>query len=448
MARLNSALLLLGGAALAASCAISGASIDPSLDNLGATGGAAGKTNPAGGASGKGQASAGDSGASNDTGGEPARGGTSGAPGAGTGGEPMTSAGTAGSPAGGGGMTAGSGGTAGGGTAGSGGTSGATGEVTCPATVVGHCEAGVAYPTYTGYTLALVEDFPVALDLDNDPIFTWSDGIPQDGQTAFRKASLTFNGGRMLITASNDCTGTAKCIAPHSSYADAISGMPDPVSEGAAAVWSGELRSKYDNYRYGRYEMKAKGPVPNPGQESTDSFAGNALFSLFVFRTPRNLIWNEIDFELEPYQHSKVSGNTINATNAVSYPAANASAWSVAGPGAYKVSDEHVYAFSWTPTAINWYVDGTLVKTYSGSGPPIPTASAKIMMNMWVFGSSAAFGDPANNHYPFSASVDYFHFYSWDTDGTYPCKPAPACLPMADKLAVSQNNSTEVNYGL
>ena len=121
-------------------------------------------------------------------------------------------------------------GTAGTGTAGgsAGGTSSGA-EGPCPAGVVGHCDAGAtaaSYPTYPGVTLALVEDFPAPIDLDNDPIFTWSDGTPANGQTRFRKEQITFTNGKMVITAQNPpgcpvSTGnpngngaTAACIPP------------------------------------------------------------------------------------------------------------------------------------------------------------------------------------------------------------------------------------------
>ncbi len=455
MARLNYALLLLGGSAFAVSCAISGSTIDPSLD-VRTSGGAAGKVDSAaghgnGGASGKGQATAGDSG-SNDTAGTTSSGGTGGSAdeagnGPGTGGAAQPVGGNGG--VAGAATTAGSGGTAGA-AAGGAGTGGASGEVQCPPNVNGHCEAGVTYQGYTGYTLNLVEDFPVALNLDTDPIFTWSDGIALDSQTAFRKDNITFSGGKMIITASNDCpVGTPKCIAPHSSYAVSTSTSPgNEASVPAMSVWSGELRSKYNNYRYGRYEMKAKGPVANPGFETVDAQAGNYLFNLFVYRTPRNVTWNEVDFGLRAYQHAKVAGGIPNSTsNVLNYTGGNS--WSAAGPGVYQVTDEHVYAFTWTSTSVDWYVDGNNVQSYAyqGAQPTIPALSGKIMLNLWVFGDASAFGDPANNKYPFHGEIDYFHFYSWDADGTYPCKPAPACLATADKLASAQNNPNEVNYG-
>src|SRR5919109_788665 len=73
--------------------------------------------------------------------------------------------------------TGGSGNPDGGGTGGAGMDGGGTGGMVmgCPAGVRGHCSSAT-YPTHPGFTLALVEDFDQPLDLDNDPIWTYSDG--------------------------------------------------------------------------------------------------------------------------------------------------------------------------------------------------------------------------------------------------------------------------------
>lgn len=323
----------------------------------------------------------------------------------------------------------------------------------CPEGVLGHCKAGEQYPTYEGYTLALVEEFDAPLDLNNDPIWTWSDGSPADGQTGFREEQIKFEGGYMTLTAEMPpgCTptnGNPECIAPRMSYGEA-KGPNAQDQVGAMGVWSGELRSKYNNYRYGRYEAKFAPPVANAAGKDGVGTAGNYLSTLFVFRTPKNIVWNEIDIELEPHQGpTKIFGNIINATGAFGYPAGNAAPWDVTGPGAFNMYDEHVYAFNWTPTKVEWFVDGQLIREFTGTGAvPIPDKSTKIMMNLWIFASSAAFGNPAQNQYPFTAKYDWFRFYKLNTETTYPCSPTPACLPADDKTQSSQNNPKEMNYG-
>ncbi len=349
-------------------------------------------------------------------------------------------------------------GSTGSGTAGSstGGTSG-SGEGPCPTGVVGHCDAGAtaaSYPTYPGVTLALVEDFPAPLDLDNDPIFTWSDGSPANGQTRFRKEQITFSNGKMVLTAENPAgcpvsTGnpngngkTAACIPPGTSYAEPAKGMNTGATYGMG-VWSGEFRTKYNNYRYGRYEAKFHAPTANP-----DITMGDFLSTMFVFRTPKWSTWNELDFELEPTISTSVAGNAINVAGRTDYPEDANDAWvsTMNLPAGYKNVDEHVYAIDWEPTAVNWYVDGQVVQTFTGKqNDPVPTLSAKIMMNLWVFDGNA-FGLGQNNKYPFTAEYEYFRYYKSAQETTYPCSPTPSCLSAAD-LADSQNNPSEMNYG-
>ncbi len=232
--------------------------------------------------------------------------------------------------------------------------------------VVGHCDANATYPTYPGYTLNLVEDFPAPIDLDNDPILTWSDGSPVDGQTRFRKEQISFASGKMIITAQppDGCapqTGNAQCIDGGISYAEPAPNMSTGMV-GKMGIWSGEVRTKYNNYRYGRYEAKYHAPANT----------GGFLSTLFVFRTPKWTIWNEIDNELEPSIPTSVAGNVVFGPQGYTgYPNATAQndAWSaMIATANYMIADEHVYAFTWTPTEIDWYLDGntTPIQTFKG----------------------------------------------------------------------------------
>jgi len=364
-------------------------------------------------------------------------------PTAGAAGAPNAGAGGALAGGSGGAATAGAGGAA---TAGAGGASGET-EVACPTIntfkVDGHCSSGVAYPAYAGYTLALVEDFPTGINLNNDPVFTWSDDVPSDTQTNYAEGNITFANGHMNITANSSCapaSNNTTCYPPRTSYAASYSTQPIPRSRPGSGVVSGELTSKYNNYRYGRYE--ARFAVPSTS-------VGNFLSAMFVFRAPTNLAWNEIDIELEASQQGKVNSNVVYApSGAVGYPGGDAQTIPIAGLG---ISAEHTYAFNWTPTSITWYVDNNPVPVFthgSSAVPAIPTLSAKIMMTLWVFHDNAAFGDPTKNVYPMVSSFDYFRFYKLNTETAYPCSPTPACLNKTnnDYTAAAQNNPKETPY--
>lgn len=383
---------------------------------------------------------------------------TAGSPGAGApataGASGAAGAATAGAPGGGAPPTdAGAGGATAGGTAA--GAGGAPMMGTCPTGVDGHCDAGATYPTYAGYTLKLVEDFPAPLDLNTDPIWTWSDGAPQDGQTNFGEDNITFANGKMIIKAEvgagANCTPKAAstCYPPRPSYGEAFSDVPTPRQIEATGVKSGELRTRYNNYRYGRFEVKYKSPnMP----------AGNYLSTMFVFRTPKDVDWNEIDVELSPNKPMKVQGNIVNPWTSggqKNYPGGGAWDADVAGLVQH---EDHIYAFTWTPDAINWYVDNstTPVKTWTKAQgvngdpnkPDIPNLATKIMMNLWVFKLATAFGDPSKNVFPMQAEYDWFRYYQLDTEKMYPCSPTPACLNKTngDYTAASQNNPKESPY--
>lgn len=392
---------------------------------------------PAGGSPGTGGSASPTSGATgNPTGGNPA--GTSGSAGS----SPTTGGSAGSAPVGGtGGST-----TGGTGTGGSGGTG--VGAGTCPQGVLGHCDAGANYPTYPGYTLALVEDFSTPINLDTDPIWTWSDGSPADGQTGFRKEQIAFADGFMTITAESPCapkTTNSGCIAPRTSHAEALVGNTT-ANVAAMGVWSGELRTKYNNYRYGRYEVKMRAPNANPGQEASKTLSGDFLATMFIFRNPKNAVWNEIDIELEPNHFDELAGNVISVAGRTGYPGDVAGAFVTAANPVpnFTIYQDHVYAFTWEADKVEWFIDGTSVHVETNT-TKVPKLSAKIMMNLWVF-SGGAFGDGVNNKFPFHSTYDWFRFYKSANETKYPCADV-ACLDPADKTTSAQNNPTETNYG-
>jgi endo-1,3-1,4-beta-glycanase ExoK len=300
--------------------------------------------------------------------------------------------------------------------------------------VLGHPDPAFEYPTYPGYTLALVEEFDEELDLVNDPIWTYSDGGEPEGNTRFTKDRLSFSGGSLRITVDDQDVATSY------SYAE-----DDDVP--FKSQRSGELRTKYNNYRYGRYEARIKAPYPGTGM--TD---GNFILSFFVSRQPKIQEWRQIEFQLLGQSASLLMTNIYYAEGTETWMDSIDESISAypAGTGAGGLPnafDEraafHVYAFDWTPAQVRWYVDGGLIRVKDdGVGDdnlPVPELSTKIRMQMWIFNGNAYGGDPATNVYPFTAEVDWFRFYRLDSETTYPCSPAPACLP-AEDTDVDGNN--------
>jgi endo-1,3-1,4-beta-glycanase ExoK len=332
-----------------------------------------------------------------------------------------TATGTAGSGTAGTNPTGGSGGSAAGGM-GTGGT--------------GTGGSGTNAPTYPGYTLVIDQGFDAPIDLDKDPVWTWSDGGLSEGQVRYVKDAITFGDGHMKITTSKP----AAAIPGGQSFAE-------NGTVGTYQLQSGEFRTKFNNYRYGRYEASIKAPVP----VAADMAAGNFINTLFTFRTPKVEEWREIDIEIIGGGVNKVFSNIVYGDGKGSYDQTMHGAAQVTAPANLDTRAMfHTYAFVWKADSVTWYIDGAAmpVRAFPGmpqgdGNPPIPNKSAKIMMSMWVFGGSYAFGgvDGDQNMYPFTAEYDFFRFYKQDGE-TYPMDPK--ALPPED-LNKSKNNPTETD---
>lgn len=331
-----------------------------------------------------------------------------------------------------------SGGTAGGGSAGSL-TAGAGGTTTEPVQpdprgIYGHPDPAVEYPSYDGFTPYLIEEFNKPLDLEHDPNWTYGDGALYEGMTRMVKENISFTNGSMVLT----ITDTPQAGAYSFSAADNVATKP---------LSSGELRTIYNNFRYGRYEVRMKAP----------SNGSNYIFTMFTYRTPAYLLWREIDIEVQASPQNTFITNLITASpgtrkwsNAIedsttSYPYGGGGSGIPAGYNSQ--SDYHVYAFEWLPTEIKWYIDGTLIRVKKdGVGKnslAVPKESTKIVMNLWVFTSKdLGGGDPALNTFPIAGQYDWFRFYKWNQDTTYPCAATPGCLPAAD-LQLAKNNAAD-----
>jgi hypothetical protein len=64
------------------------------------------------------------------------------------------------------------------------------------------------------------------------------------------------------------------------------------------------------------------------------------------------------------------------------------------------------------------------------------------MAEVWVPAVVDFPGPPRDDEYPYTTEIDWVHFYRWDDDSTYPCSPAPGCLPATD-TDFSRNNAAE-----
>jgi hypothetical protein len=279
-------------------------------------------------------------------------------------------------------------------------------------------DAGAGPAAYPGFTLVLDEEFDQPLDLDADPVWTWGDGAPEGGATRFVKDALTFAGGRLVITE----TMPSAPVTAGPSYSQPARDMTTGAMP-ARVLQSGELRTRHNNFRYGRYEARMTLAMP------ADLLAEPALASIFVDRQPEWQQWSEIDLELAANRTHAVTYAVAVENGATVYkPQANG----VATPAApYAITETHDYALTWLPDRIEWSVDGVVVKSSAElPGVVVPSLSAKIRLNLWTV--QAGLAPPFAADYPATLAVDWVRFYKWDQDGTYPCAPAPACLPPDD----------------
>lgn len=292
--------------------------------------------------------------------------------------------------------------------------------------VQGHPDCTLTYPTHEGFTLALAEEFAQPMDLDTDPIWTWSDGALDEGLVRFTKSGISFQDGMMRITVTEEPQTGGFSHAEEKMVSD------KPLT-------SGEMRTRYQNYRYGRYEARWRTPSVVPNDPNA---LGGYASTLFLFRNPKFTEWREIDIELTGDAAQQVTFNLVYGDDR--------GGWSADiqefGPIAVDFNtraDFHVYGFEVTPMAVRWYADGVVLreKLAADGGLPIPNLSMKIMMSIWM---GAFGGDPTPNQYPLFADYDWVRFYKWNEEDTYPCTPPAgmdfsACLDAGD-LDGAKNN--------
>jgi len=283
------------------------------------------------------------------------------------------------------------------------------------------------YPEHDGFTLFLVEEFDEPIDLDNDPIWTWSDGGLAEGQTRFVKEQLKFEDGKMkIMVEKNPGVEVQPCSRAMSSE---LWTMP---------LISGELRTRHNWFRYGRYEARIKAPSIHEDNPWID---GNYISTMFLYRDANFHHWREIDFEITGDTPHSVTTNMLYADYTLDWSPKIQHSVHHAIRGNTR-NDFHTYAFEWLPDRVTWYIDGKKIRELKQGRTPIPNMSGKIMMNLWIFGEHAYFGGRQmhNNQYPLHSEYDWIRFYKWKGDKEYPCDGLSTdCLKHEDTF-LSGNN--------
>jgi len=299
----------------------------------------------------------------------------------------------------------------------------------------GHPIPGKQYPHYPGFQLWLVEEFDEPLDLDSDPVWTWSDGGLSEGQVRFVKEGIKFEDGKMVLEAREDRTTSPQTC----SHAEKDFVSPKHLT-------SGELRARHNWFRYGLYEVRLKSPSTQPGNTVIN---GNYISTMFVFRDSKFMSWREIDIEITGDSPNSITMNLLSAEDQGDWsPEIQQTTVHKGGSDLNTRQHFHTYAFEWLPHQITWYLDGKVIgRRRLGESLPIPEKSAKIMMNLWIFGTTWGFGgeDGHNNRYPMRSEYEWFRFYAWEGDDRYPCGAMDtSCLAPEDQVWSSNNPCDQI----
>jgi beta-glucanase (GH16 family) len=185
------------------------------------------------------------------------------------------------------------------------------------------------------------------------------------------------------------------------------------ASDASGLHSSGGLVYTQEKYSYGAYEWCARMSSTSATPTGTGIPASGGVSAGFTYANDSQ---TEIDFE---FAHATDSGGRFGPwlymVNWRNLTPTHTTLWNGDPPGPYH-SAFKVYKFVWTRNYIDYYVDGTLLRTHVQN---IPRSSAHVMTNHWGTNSSA-FGGPATvgERYFY---VDWFRYA--------PPGDAPAALP-------------------
>ena len=177
--------------------------------------------------------------------------------------------------------------------------------------------------------------------------------------------------------------------ADHVDFANGVMTLKlDNTPSSGKSYSSGEYRTN-DDYEYGTFEVRMK------------AAKGQGIVSSFFTYTGKP--WDEIDIEILGKDTTKMQTNYFTG-----------------GTGGHETlvdlgfdasKDFHTYKFVWTPSSIQWYVDGQLKVTETGSRGALPTHGGKIMMNLWPgIGVDGWLNEFKYSKKPIYASYDYVKY--------------------------------------
>ena len=139
---------------------------------------------------------------------------------------------------------------------------------------------------------------------------------------------------------------------------------------------------------------------------------------LVLFYTPYpNCNWNEIDIEhlgdssttsqlnAQVYLGTPVAGCTTSVSPAQDPQIVNL--------GVDAEADFHQYDIEWTPAGVKYFVDGTLLRTWT-THADLLTLPETILLTIWASSAASWAGPLTSTSSPTSADVDWIKVYSWN----------------------------------
>jgi len=139
---------------------------------------------------------------------------------------------------------------------------------------------------------------------------------------------------------------------------------------------------------------------------------------LVLFYTPYpNCNWNEIDIE-----HLGDSSTTsqLNAQVYLGTPVAGCTTSvsptqdpQIVNLGVDAEADFHQYDIEWTPAGVKYFVDGTLLRTWT-THADLLTLPETILLTIWASSAASWAGPLTSTSSPTSADVDWIKVYSWN----------------------------------
>jgi endo-1,3-1,4-beta-glycanase ExoK len=139
---------------------------------------------------------------------------------------------------------------------------------------------------------------------------------------------------------------------------------------------------------------------------------------LVLFYTPYpNCNWNEIDIE---HLGDSATTSQLNAQVYLGTPVAGCTTSvsptqdpQIVNLGVDAEADFHQYDIEWTPAGVNYFVDGTLLRTWTAHADLLNLPET-ILLTIWASSAASWAGPLTSTSAPTSADVDWIKVYSWN----------------------------------